>query len=177
MDRVVIGIAGGTASGKSTVARGLVEALGARATLLEHLAHHEPEIGAGLEAIATEPERTAELYARLPSISIDYAVMERLDDLATLPLDCGWSDLGSWAALAEILPASDAGNASHGDVQAVDAGDNLLWADEGHVSVLGVSGLIVVRTGDSVVVLPKSRAQEVKRLVERLDDEGYTDLL
>ncbi len=60
-------------------------------TLLAHLREHEPAIGSGLEAIAAEPERTEELYAELPAISIDYAVMERLDDLATLPLDCGWS--------------------------------------------------------------------------------------
>ncbi len=147
------------------------------ASLLRHLARLEPAIGEGLEAIASEPERTAELYASLPPISIDYAVMERLDDLATLPLDCGWSDLGSWAALAEILAPDEAGNASHGDAQAIDAADNLLWADEGHISVLGVSGLVVVRTGDSVMVAPKGRAQDVKRLVEALARADRQELL
>ena len=146
-------------------------------TLLQHLARLEPAIGEGLEAIASAPERTAELYARLPSISIDYAVMERLGELATLPLDCGWSDLGSWAALADILAPDPAGNTSQGDVQAIDAEDNLLWSDEGHISVLGVSGLVVVRTGDSVVVVPKGRAQDVKRLVEGLDRADRQELL
>jgi mannose-1-phosphate guanylyltransferase/mannose-6-phosphate isomerase len=147
------------------------------ASVLRHLGRLEPAIGQGLEAIAAAPERTAELYARLPSISIDYAVMERLDELATLPLDCGWSDLGSWAALAEILVADAEGNASQGDVLAIDAEDNLLWADVGHVSVLGVSGLVVVRTGDSVVVVPKQRAQDVKRLVEELARADRQELL
>ena len=146
-------------------------------TLLAHLARLEPELGAGLAKIAGAPERTTELYAGLEPISIDYAVMERLDDLATLPLACGWSDLGSWASLAEILPPGPAGNATHGDVLAVDAKDNLLWADAGHLAVLGVSDLIVVRTGDTVMVLPKQRAQEVKRLVDALAAGGRDELL
>ncbi len=147
------------------------------ATLLGHLSRLEPELGAGLEAIAAAPERTAELYAALPSISIDYAVMERLDTLATLPLDCGWSDLGSWAALGEILATDESGNARQGDVLALDAADNLLWAEAGNISVLGVSGLVVVRTGDSVLVVPRERAQEVKQLVDALDSADRGDLL
>jgi len=147
------------------------------ATLLGHLSRLEPELGAGLEAIAAAPERTAELYAALPSISIDYAVMERLEALATLPLDCGWSDLGSWAALGEILASDETGNASHGDIVALDAADNLLWADAGHISVLGVSGLVVVRTGDSVLVMPRERAQDVKQLVDALQAADRGDLL
>ncbi|MCZ6508551.1 MAG: sugar phosphate nucleotidyltransferase [Acidobacteria bacterium] len=146
-------------------------------TLLAHLARLEPVIGAGLEAIAAAPERTAELYGELPSISIDYAVMERLEDLATLPLDCGWSDLGSWASLGEILVRDEASNTSHGDVLSLDAADNLLWAAEGQIAVLGVSGLIVVRTADTVVVLPKERAQEVQRLVEALSAAQRDELL
>jgi len=146
-------------------------------TLLAHLARFEPEIGQGLAAIGAEPERTRELYSGLPSISIDYAVMERLDDLATLPLDCGWSDLGSWAALAEILAADESGNAEHGDVLSLDSNDNLLWADEGQIAVLGVSDLIVVRTGDTVVVVPKDRAQDVKSLVDSLARAGRDELL
>ena len=113
----------------------------------------------------------------MPSISIDYAVMERLDDLATLPLDCGWSDLGSWAALAEVLDRDESGNASNGDVLCLDSGDNLLWAEEGQIAVLGVSGLIVVRTGDSVLVVPKERAQDVKRLVDALAVADRDELL
>lgn len=147
------------------------------ATLLEHLARHEPAIGDGLEAIAAAPERTAELYAELPAISIDYAVMERLEELATLPLDCGWSDLGSWASLSELLAPEAGANTEHGDVLALDARDNLLWAESGHIAVLGVSGLAVVRTGDTVMVLPKERAQDVKRLVDALAAAGRDELL
>ncbi len=146
-------------------------------TLLRHLASFEPEIARGIEAMAEALERTAEIYPSLKSISIDYAVMERLESIATLPLDCGWSDLGSWEALAEVLADGEGGNRGRGDVLALDATDNLLYADEGTVAVLGVEGLVVVRTGDSVLVIPKQRSQEVRRIVDELKRRQRDDLL
>lgn len=130
----------------------------------------------GVEAWAREPERD-ELYAALPSISIDYAVMERLAGLVTLPLDCGWDDLGSWGALYEHLAADGAGNRVHGATVAVDAAGNLLFAEQGTIAVLGVEGLVVVRSGDVVLVVPRERAQEVRRVVERLAGAGLSGLL
>ena len=146
-------------------------------TLLEHLQRFEPAIGEGLQSIEASPPQTAEIYPELPSISIDYAVMERLDDIATLPLDCGWSDLGSWEALAEIIPADGAGNRCRGDVLAVEARDNLLYAEQGTVAVVGVDGLVVVRDGDTVLVLPRERSQDVRRIVEALKAGQRHDLL
>lgn len=146
-------------------------------TLLAALARHAPELAAGLARYAAAPERAAELYAALPSISIDYAVMEKQEGLAALRLDCGWDDLGSWQALYEVLPAGAEGNRSHGDVVAVDARDNLLFADRGLVAALGVSDLVIVRTGDAVLVAHRDRAQEVRRIVERLAAAGRDDLL
>jgi mannose-1-phosphate guanylyltransferase len=145
--------------------------------LLELLARHEPELARGLEEIAAAPERLAEIYPRLPARSIDYAVMEKLDSLATLPLDCGWSDLGSWEALAEVLPADALGNTGRGDRLALDASGNLLFADAGTIAVLGVEGLVVVRTGDAVLVMPRHRSQEVRRLVRELGERGREELL
>jgi mannose-1-phosphate guanylyltransferase len=146
-------------------------------TFLDHLRTFEPEMGKALDAIAADPARTAELYPTLRSISVDYAVMERLEEIYTLPLDCGWSDLGSWQALAEISEKNDDGNVCRGDVMTIDARDNLLYADQGQVAVLGVEGLVVVRTGDTVLVAPVDRSQEVKQFVERLKTEGRDDLL
>ncbi len=146
-------------------------------TLLRHLALFEPQIGQGLSRIAADPSALARAYAELPSISIDYAVMERLDEIAALPLDCGWSDLGSWEALAEVLPADESGNALRGDALALDAAGNLLYADRGTIAALGVRDLIVVRTDRAVLVAPKERSQEVRRIVAELEARRRDDLL
>ena len=146
-------------------------------TLLRHLARLQPDIAAGLDEIARSPERLRELYPRLPAVSIDRGVMEKLRSIATLPLDCGWSDLGSWAALADVRPKDDQGNAVSGDVVAVDAVDNVLVADRGTVAVVGVSGLVVVRTADSVLVVPVERAQEVRRVIAQLEERGRHELV
>ncbi len=147
-------------------------------TLLDHIARLVPELHQGLEAIATGSSDLDALYAQLPAESIDYAVMEKLSGIGTLPLDCGWSDLGSWEALAEVLPADAQGNWSRGETVSVDARDNLLVSDDfGVVAVLGVSGLVVVRTADAVLVCPKERSQEVRRLVAELSARGRGELL
>jgi mannose-1-phosphate guanylyltransferase len=144
-------------------------------TLLSALGRVAPDLAAGLERLRAAPD--AERYRALPSISIDYAVMERLGELAALPLDCGWDDLGSWQALFELLEGDAEGNRSLGDAVAVESERNLLVAESGAVAVLGVSDLAVVRTADCVLVLPRARAQEVRRIVERLEAAGRADLL
>jgi mannose-1-phosphate guanylyltransferase len=146
-------------------------------TFLDILADLQPDLARGLDEIAAAPERLDEIYARLPSDSIDYAVMEKLAEISTLPLDCGWSDLGSWAALDEVLPRDAAGNTGRGERIALDSGGNLLFSDAGAIAVLGVHDLVVVRTGDTVLVCPKERSQEVKRLVAELAARGREDLV
>lgn len=145
--------------------------------LLQELDRLAPQIGAGLRRIAEEPEGAEAVYRELPALSIDYAVMERLEGLATVPLDCGWSDLGSWEALAGELAADEAGNAVQGDVISIDSTGCLLWADEGQIAALGLRDLVVVRTGDTVLVIPRERSQEVKRIVEALRERGRDELL
>ena len=146
-------------------------------TFLDVLARVQPELSRGLEEIAASPGRLRELYGRLPTDSIDYAVMEKLDSISTVPLQCGWSDLGSWEALDEVLPKDELGNSLRGDALAVDARGNLLFADEGTIAVVGVEGLVVVRTGDAVLVLPKERSQDVRRIVAELNERKRGDLL
>jgi mannose-1-phosphate guanylyltransferase/mannose-6-phosphate isomerase len=149
-------------------------------TFLDLLERLVPDLARGLAALPadlSDPAAFGIAYAALPAESVDFAVMEKLADLATVPLDCGWSDLGSWAALAEVLPDDGAGNAVRGDVLAVEAADNLLFAETGTIAVLGVEGLAVVRTGDTVLVLPKERSQEVRRLIAELETRGRSELL
>jgi mannose-1-phosphate guanylyltransferase/mannose-6-phosphate isomerase len=149
-------------------------------TFLDVLARLQPDLARGLEEIAAAPDQVDSIYPHLPADSIDYAVMEKLDDLSTLPLDCGWSDLGSWSALDEVLPRDSADNCGRGDTLAVDASGNLLFSDSGDsglIAVLGVKDLVVVRTGDTVLVMPKERAQEVRRIVAELASRGREELL
>ncbi len=118
-------------------------------------------------------------FAASPSDSIDYAVMEPLSqrsgECLVVPLDAGWSDIGAWAALWEVSPQDEDGNACHGDVIAVDAHDNLLHAQHRIVAAVGVRDLVVVETSDAVLVAHKSHAQDVKRITERLDAEGRNE--
>ncbi|MGE0641134.1 MAG: mannose-1-phosphate guanylyltransferase [Thermoanaerobaculia bacterium] len=147
------------------------------ARLLELLHVHAPELARGLDAIAAQPERAAELYLELPASSIDYALMEKLEDLVTVPLDCGWNDLGSWDALAGVLATDADGNAAHGDAVVVDGSGNLTYAEEGTIAVLGLSDIVVVRSGKAVLVAPRAASQEVRKIVDRLAAGGRDELL
>ncbi len=148
--------------------------------LLDLYREHLPELAAGIERLAADGQdaaRRREIYAGLESVSIDYGLMERLDSIGCVVADCGWNDLGSWASLAETLPPDREGNRTVGDTLAVDARNNLLFADEGTVAAIGVDGLAVVRTGDAVLVVPRERAQDVRQAVTQLRALGRLDLL
>lgn len=149
--------------------------------LLEAVRTHAPGVARGVDRIVADPEKTEDLYGELPSISIDFGVMEELDELLAVALDCGWSDLGSWRALHEGLSSGEDGDeigpVERGDVLARDCRDSLLIADEGTVAAIGLSDLLVVRTADAVLVAPLDRSQEVKELVRQLEREGRDELL
>ncbi|MDX1500959.1 MAG: sugar phosphate nucleotidyltransferase [Thermoanaerobaculia bacterium] len=145
--------------------------------LLEQLARFESGISRGLDEIAARPERLDEVYPGLPAVSIDHGVMERLEELATLPLECEWSDLGSWEALADLLAGPGGESATRGEVVEIDGAGNLLWAEEGVVAAVGVRDLVVVRTGDAVLVVPRERSQQVREVVAELRRRGREELL
>jgi mannose-1-phosphate guanylyltransferase len=147
--------------------------------ILDEIRRQLPALGQGLDEIGRAhaaggaAEVLARIYPRLPSISIDHGVMEGASGIVTVPGDFGWSDVGSWASLAELRPADGSGNVTLGRAVLVDAKDNLVSADAGGlVALVGVSGLVVVRAGDAVLVLPRERAQEVREVVRRLEADG-----
>ncbi len=143
--------------------------------MLAEIADKLPALGAILDAIARDPSATAALYPTAPKISIDYGVMEKLPvsgDLVVVEGDFGWNDVGSFAALPEVLPKDASGNVLVGDALAIDATDNVLvgaGAPGRLVAAVGVSGLCVIVTDDAVLVLPRERAQDVRRVVEALE--------
>ena len=117
----------------------------------------------------------AESFAQIPSESIDYAVMEPCAQsdipISMVALDAGWSDLGSWDAVWQSLPKNQNGNAIIGDGMAVQAQNNLIYADRKLVSVVGVDNLIVVETADAVLITDHAHSQNVKQLVGELEQQ------
>ena len=100
--------------------------------------------------------------------------MERAARVRVLPISYAWNDVGSWSALQEVIAADDEGNvrAGAGTLVAEDARDNVVYGPEGHITALiGVDGLVVVHSNGATLVMPKARAQEVRRVVERLERE------
>ena len=147
------------------------------AVLLERLQEHQPLLASGIEEIAASPGDLEEIYSSLPAISIDHGLMEKLDDLGTVPIDCGWTDLGSWEALWEHLGGDANGNVALGDVLSFDAKDCLMMSTDGLVAAIGVENLVIVRTERAVLVVPKQRSQEVRRIVQRLAAIGQDEQL
>lgn len=109
-------------------------------------------------------------FAACPSDSIDYAVMEPTDAAMVLPVDIGWSDLGSWSALWNVAPHDTDGNATFGDVIAIDSRNSYVHARR-LVALVGVDDLVVVETDDAVLVARKDRVQQVKDVVARLKQD------
>jgi mannose-1-phosphate guanylyltransferase/mannose-6-phosphate isomerase len=107
--------------------------------------------------------------------SIDYAVMEKTDRAAVVPLAAGWSDIGSWASLQDALPADSEGNVLHGDVVTEDSSDCLLYSSDRLVAAVGLDSHVVIETKDAILVAPKDRVRDVKRLVERLKKAGRSE--
>jgi mannose-1-phosphate guanylyltransferase len=128
-----------------------------------------------------ERDVVAMRYGTLPSISIDHGVMEKVETVAVVPVSCGWSDVGSWQASWELGARDEADNVLRTDVGATvvsDATGNVVVAPPGKVvALVGVHDLVVVDTPDALLVVPRSRAQDVKRAVDALANARRDDVL
>jgi len=143
--------------------------------LLSELKRLEPEMAAAVEDAVDKATTDLgflrldpEAFARAPQKSIDYAVMERTDRAAVVTGNFRWSDIGSWDALFDISPRDAEGNILQGPVVTMDARDCVVHSDGRLTAVLGARDLVVVSTSDAVMVMPRTRAQEVRELVARL---------
>jgi mannose-1-phosphate guanylyltransferase/mannose-6-phosphate isomerase len=114
----------------------------------------------------------AQEFAACPADSIDYAVMEKTDKAVVVPLSAGWSDVGSWASLADALPRDEDGNVTAGDVLTEDTNGCYLHATSRLVAAVGLRDHVVVETKDAVLVAPRDRVQDVKELVAELKARG-----
>lgn len=156
---------------------------------LKALQIYRPDIASACEAAWTAKTQDGafirpakELFSSIPSESIDYAVMEPLTaqpsafrskhSLKMVPLDAGWSDLGAWDAVWQVLPKDDSGNAHLGDVLTTDSRNTLVHATSRLVTLVGVDDLVVIETPDAVLVADRSRSQDVKAIVSQLHSNG-----
>lgn len=144
---------------------------------------HLPQLAHDLEPVAdaTTPDALSDVlngvYAQLPAVSIDVGVMERAQDVWVVPADIGWSDVGSWRALGELLSADAHDNVVVGELRGIDTAGCFIHSPRKLVATIGLSNLVVIETDDVLLICPKERDQEVRQLVELLEREGRHDLL
>lgn len=148
-------------------------------TYLAELREHRPAMVEACErALAGAREDgvlvhvDADAFAACPSDSIDYAVMEKTTRAVVVPMDVGWNDVGSWAAVHDVSERDESGNSRVGDVLALDCHGSHLHARHRLVAAIGVRDLVVVETEDAVLVVPRERSQDVKKVVEQLEAQG-----
>ena len=158
--------------------------------MLDAVADHLPELATGLGRIeaaasrspAAEAEETRRVFPTLPSISIDYGVMEKVSRVNVVPAEFGWSDVGSWLASFELGEPDGAGNVADDGAVLVDSTNNLVrnlgkTSDGRIIALVGVSDLCVIETDDALLVIPRERAQDVRKVVEELERRGRRDRL
>ena len=155
-------------------------------TILAALAAHAPDVLAAArlawQAVRQDGNATdridfdAASFAAMPAISIDYAVMEKADNIAVVTCDFGWSDVGSWKSYSEQLPADPDGNTTVGDALLIDAHHCHVQADKRLVAAVGVDNLVVVDTPDALLVASRERAQDVRAVVEHLKERGHESI-
>ncbi|BCS53775.1 mannose-1-phosphate guanylyltransferase [Geobacter sp. SVR] len=157
-------------------------------TILSEIAAHMPALGQALAGITFNGDvwelsdldnQIEAVYSGVENTSIDYGVMERSERVQVVPVEMGWSDVGSWSALPEVVEPDAAGTVciNAAGMVSIDSSDCLIYADKQMVAAVGVNNLIVVSTPDALLVCERDRAQEVKKVVEELNLRGSSTFL
>lgn len=142
--------------------------------ILAEIQRHLPDLYRKLSqwqdkgGLAAGAEEFAEFYRSVDSISIDYGIMEKAEKVAVVKGDFGWDDLGSWEALERLHEKDESGNVVLGRAELAESRGNIVSCDRGLVAALGVSDLVIVKSGDAVMVCHRSRVQEVRKLLEQV---------
>ncbi|MDF2493508.1 mannose-1-phosphate guanylyltransferase/mannose-6-phosphate isomerase [Sphingomonas sp.] len=146
---------------------------------LDALARFEPAMLDAVRRSVADGERSgsytrpaALAFSEAPNQSIDYAVMEKSDQVAVVPVTMGWNDVGSWDALHSISARDDSENAIRGEVIALDSTNCLVRSDGARIAMVGVKDLIVVASGNDILILPRGRSQEVKSLLDAMQNRA-----
>ncbi len=151
--------------------------------LLRLIAQYLPELNRGLAFIAEnigterEAEVIGEVYEKLSRVSVDYGIMEKCNQALVIPASFGWDDVGSWTALGRYRESDQEGNVLESQGVFIDTRDCMIYAPQRVVATLGVEGLIIVNSQESLLVCSKDRAQEIKKVIEALKEAGYQDII
>lgn len=151
--------------------------------ILEQFQIFLPEVYSCLSKIGdamgtdAEAEVITEIYPTIPSISIDYGIMEKSDCVKVISAEMGWNDVGSWDNMGVLYEADSNGNVFAGDHVAIDTNNCITYSGKRVITTLGVDNLVIVETDDAILVCDKDRAQDVKLIVEQLKKEGRNELL
>jgi mannose-1-phosphate guanylyltransferase len=152
-------------------------------TILGEISRFLPDLYAGLIEIENALGRNSEdavlerIYPSLRSVSIDYGVMEKAKDVLVIPGDFGWSDLGSWDSLWEVSRKDESRNVVRGRLIGVNASGLLVYSPKKLVSVVDVQDILVVETDDALLICRRGSSQEVRRIVEKIEQEGLKEYL
>ena len=160
-------------------------------TFLENLENYLPKTYAALETLAESigkknyDKNLRDIYPSLESISVDYAILEPATReqgtprVFVIPAEVGWSDIGSWAAVYELLAKRQGENifANEGSGQAIDAEGNFFFSPKKFVAAIGIKDLVVVETADALLICPRERAQDVGKIVKKLEEAKIEELL
>jgi mannose-1-phosphate guanylyltransferase len=158
-------------------------------TFLENLQRHLPKTHAALESLAEHigkrsyERKLRAIYPKLENISVDYAILETATRaegpprVFEIPAEIGWSDIGSWGAVYELLAKQPGANILAGEGQTINAEGNFLWSPAKFVAAIGVRDLVVVETPDALLICPRDRAQDVGKIVKWLEEKRRKELL
>lgn len=142
-------------------------------TMLEEFKKSSPEILDIINNIDLNDKMSVESeYQKLPSISIDYAIMEKSNSIVVIPAEFDWNDLGSWEAIHEVSEKDSNNNFVKGDVNPIDCHDSIIYSSSRHISAIGIKDLIIVETDDAVLVCDRRDSQRVKEAFDALKKRG-----
>lgn len=151
--------------------------------ILKMIKEYLPDLYRGLinidKAIGTTKEKKTikSVYSELESLSVDFGILEKARNVAVIPSDFGWNDVGSWTALDSILKKSPYGNIAQAKHVSIDTTNTLVYSPRKLIATIGIRDLIIVETEDALLVCHKERAQDVKKLVDKLKSDGLEEYL
>ena len=152
-------------------------------SLASEMRRLQPEIQEGVKEIARawnqrDRERVlAKVWSDLPNTTIDTGVMELADRVAVVPAEMGWSDVGDWHGLGELIERDSGGNAIHGDLIQIDTSNSVVWSESPRtIATIGIDNVVIVDTEDALLVVNRDRSQDVRQVVDRLKSAARTRL-